>query len=199
MASSLRKHRALSKLCAELLLLEPAPEVPRDCIGPRQWRTLGITEADRHRLIRAGLVRSFTGRGQGRKEATWFALSTAGLKAAFRTVQALLRRRLPPDARTALGLAGEKAQEPHWDRQRKELSWGSVLVKRFRNPAPDQEAVLDAFEKAGWPPYIPSPLLSSAVQSAKTHLQETIKSLNWGHKWRLIRFGGTGAGPLGVC
>src|SRR5262249_18025344 len=47
---------------------------------------------------------------------------------------------------------------PFWDEARRELRFGACVVKRFRQPAPSQEAVLTAFAEEGWPPHIDDPL-----------------------------------------
>jgi hypothetical protein len=40
---------------------------------------------------------------------------------------------------------------PEFDRERRELRVGDVVVKQFRQPAPDQERIILAFQEAGWP------------------------------------------------
>jgi len=51
-----------------------------------------------------------------------------------------------------------RARRPRWDGERCELWLGNVLVKRFRRPAPNQEAILAAFEELGWPRGSTTPL-----------------------------------------
>jgi hypothetical protein len=50
------------------------------------------------------------------------------------------------------------APQPHWDRLRRELRYRDKLVRRYRRHAPQQMAILDAFELAGWPERIENPL-----------------------------------------
>jgi hypothetical protein len=83
---------------------------------------------------------------------------------------------------------------PCWDRDRQELKVGSVVVKRFRVPAANQEAILAAFEEEHWPTRIDDPLPPHKEQSPKRRLQETIKSLNRNRRRPLIRFLGDGSG-----
>ena len=83
---------------------------------------------------------------------------------------------------------------PKWDRDRQELSIGSIVVKRFKVPAVNQELVLAAFEEESWPARIDDPLPPSREQTPKRRLQETIKSLNRNQKRPLIRFLGDGSG-----
>ena len=72
------------------------------------------------------------------------------------------------------------------------------MVKRFRVPAHNQEAVLAAFEEEGWPHRIDDPLPYCAGVKAKYRLHFTIGRLNQSVKQRLIRFFGDGTGE-GIC
>jgi hypothetical protein len=83
---------------------------------------------------------------------------------------------------------------PKWDRDRQELKIGSIIVKRFKVPAGNQEAILAAFEEEAWPTRIDDPLPPHREQSPKRRLQETIKSLNRNQKRPLLRFLGDGSG-----
>ena len=83
---------------------------------------------------------------------------------------------------------------PRWDRDRQELKVGSIVIKRFKVPAANQEAILAAFEEEGWPPRIDDPLSPHSEQTPKRRLQETIKSLNRNQKRSLIHFLGDGSG-----
>lgn len=83
---------------------------------------------------------------------------------------------------------------PHWDLERRELTVGGVLVKQFKLPAPNQEAILSAFEEDGWPPRIDDPVPPRANQDPKRRLNETITSLNRKQQNRLVRFLGDGSG-----
>jgi hypothetical protein len=91
--------------------------------------------------------------------------------------------------------AGEEAPDrPTWDRCRRELRLGLILVKQFRQPAANQELVLDAFEEEAWPPRIDDPLPPVAEQDAKKRLQRTINNLNRSQENAVIRFTGGGDG-----
>jgi hypothetical protein len=89
------------------------------------------------------------------------------------------------------------AATPRWDHQRRILSVGGRVVKQFRVPSPNQEAVLAAFQREGWPAYIGDPLPASGGPQGKIRLHDTIKCLNGRQEERLIRFRGNGTG-LGV-
>jgi hypothetical protein len=83
---------------------------------------------------------------------------------------------------------------PCWDGRLHELRLGQALVKVFRLPSPNQEAVLLAFQEEGWPPRIDDPLPPQGDMEPKRRLHDTIKSLNRRQKKRLIRFMGDGTG-----
>ncbi|MBU4272473.1 MAG: hypothetical protein KKE86_05040 [Planctomycetes bacterium] len=83
---------------------------------------------------------------------------------------------------------------PRWDATRRELTVDGQVIKRFRVPAANQEAVLAAFEEEGWPPRIFDPLPPRADQESKRRLNETVKALNRSRLARIIRFAGDGTG-----
>jgi hypothetical protein len=88
-----------------------------------------------------------------------------------------------------------RSQLPRWDRRQRQLLFDGCVIKRFRLPARNQEAVLSTFEEEGWPPSIddPLPFLVSA-QRRKGRLHATIRHLNANQQNRLIRFRGNGTG-----
>jgi hypothetical protein len=98
-----------------------------------------------------------------------------------------------PASWPAAAVLFEKAL-PKWDRDRQELTIGTIIVKRFKVPANNQEIVLAAFEEEHWPTRIDDPLPPHREQPPKRRLQETIKSLNRNRKQPLIRFLGDGTG-----
>jgi hypothetical protein len=83
---------------------------------------------------------------------------------------------------------------PSWDAVRRELRLGKIVLKRFKQPAPNQQIILDAFEEEGWPPLIDDPLPPHADQDAKRRLHSTIDNLNRAHERRLVQFHGGGNG-----
>ncbi len=94
----------------------------------------------------------------------------------------------PPDPASAA------AGRPQWDPQRRVLRMGDQLVKCFRLTAPNQEAVLTAFEDAGWPQRIANPLSEQPGQDSQNRLHDTIKGLNQHQTVRLLKFLGDGTG-----
>ncbi len=84
---------------------------------------------------------------------------------------------------------------PHWDLSRRELVIDGHVVKRFREPAPNQELALAAFEEEAWPAKIFDPLPPKDGTKRKKRLRETIEALNQAHHCpKLIRFRGDGTG-----
>jgi hypothetical protein len=85
---------------------------------------------------------------------------------------------------------------PCWDARRRELRLARKLLKRFRVPAPNQEAILAAFQEEGWPNCIDDPLPPKGDLSPQRRLHDTIKALNRKHRQRppLIHFLGNGTG-----
>jgi hypothetical protein len=77
---------------------------------------------------------------------------------------------------------------PCWDQGRRELRVGSHVVKRFTQPAANQEAVLDAFQEDGWPPRLDDPLRPDHDQETKTRLRRTVHNLNRSQRWPGVRF-----------
>jgi hypothetical protein len=88
----------------------------------------------------------------------------------------------------------DRSLVPWWDRDRREVRLAGILVKQFKSPAPNQEAILAAFEEEGWPPRIDDPISPQFGQDPKRRLHDTINALNRNQKTRLIDFLGDGSG-----
>jgi hypothetical protein len=99
------------------------------------------------------------------------------------------RRRPAPESN---GHAGTLT--PTWDSDRQQLRVGRVIVKEFKVPAANQEAILAAFQEENWVPRIDDPLAPQLNQDSKRRLHDTINSLNRNQKQALIRFLGDGKG-----
>jgi hypothetical protein len=68
---------------------------------------------------------------------------------------------------------------PSWDAGARELSLRGSVVKRFRTPAPSQELILAAFEKARWVSRIENPLTEESERDTQDRrLHDTIRRLN---------------------
>lgn len=87
-----------------------------------------------------------------------------------------------------------QALRPNWDAKRRELRVNETVVKRFRQPAQNQELILAVFEEDGWPERIDDPLPPDPVRDAKERLHDVIKKLNRAQDVPLIRFRGDGTG-----
>lgn len=83
---------------------------------------------------------------------------------------------------------------PKWDRDRQELRLGTLIVKRFKVPATNQERILAAFEEEDWPVRIDDPLPPHPHRPSKRRLHDTINALNRAQIRHLIRFRGDGKG-----
>src|SRR5205807_247063 len=99
---------------------------------------------------------------------------------------------------SALAGRGTGGLRPVWDKLRRQLRLGRHVAKRFRQSAPSQEAILDAFQSQGWPLRIEDPLPSDAQTEVKRHLNQTLKNLNRGQSPPAVRFEGDGTGR-GIC
>ena len=83
---------------------------------------------------------------------------------------------------------------PTWDPERRELRVGDLVVKRFRQPASNQELILTVFEEDDWPPKIDDPLPPDPHHDPKERLHDVIKKLNRAQFTPLVRFRGDGTG-----
>jgi hypothetical protein len=89
---------------------------------------------------------------------------------------------------------GAQPRTPTWDPDRQQLRVGKKIVKEFKVPAANQEAILAAFQEDGWVPRIDDPLPPSQNQDSKRRLHDTINSLNRSQRHPLVRFLGDGKG-----
>lgn len=94
----------------------------------------------------------------------------------------------------SLQSAGNITVTPRWDKALRTFLVGEHLVKHFRVPSPNQEAILDAFQEEGWPRSVDDPLPPVSEQHPKRRLRDTVKGLNMHQISPLIRFRGDGTG-----
>ena len=77
--------------------------------------------------------------------------------------------------------SGEKAMRqrktPVWEANEHQLTLGGRIVKHFRSAAPCQEAILAAFQLAGWPASIPSDRLAQCKLDGKKRLRQAVDNL----------------------
>jgi hypothetical protein len=87
------------------------------------------------------------------------------------------------------------AEVPSYDCELRELWLDGALVKRFRQPAPDQHTILSAFEETKWPLHLDDPLSPNHHgRDAKLRLRDAINRLNRHQQQPLLRFRGDGRG-----
>lgn len=94
--------------------------------------------------------------------------------------------------------AAEVRHVPHWDRVRRVLRLGGMVVKEYKVPATNQEVVLAAFDELRWPLIIDDPLPPRDGLDPKRRLHDTINSLNRNQRHSLLKFRGKGGGQ-GIC
>ena len=132
-------------------------------------------------------LRSFTDGGALLTGASCFVLSSRGQISAQQLAQKLLE--------TVQDEAKNLAATPHWDPTVRQLSYRGQVIKLFRTPAQNQEAVLEQFAVQGWPTRIESPFSASGSCTASRTLSDTIKCLNRYHRnENVLRFHGDGTG-----
>ncbi len=83
---------------------------------------------------------------------------------------------------------------PVWDKDRRALLLGPLVVKQFKVPAPNQEVILASFEEERWPLRVDDPLPPHAAIDPKRRLHDTINSLNRNQRNSLLHFSGDGSG-----
>jgi hypothetical protein len=89
---------------------------------------------------------------------------------------------------------------PHWDSENRCLWLDGRIIKTFRQWAPDQTALLDAFQERGWATHVFMPfahLPGESTRGLKARLRTARKKLNKALPPGTIRFLGDGSG-LGV-
>lgn len=69
---------------------------------------------------------------------------------------------------------------PRWDAEEHALFWHGACVKRFTKAAPNEEAILAAFDRALWPSTVPSStiILPTGEVCSKRQLKYTVRHLN---------------------
>jgi hypothetical protein len=168
-----------------------------------QLRRAGLTGTDLRWLICRGYVehaQELTRRGAGRR--FFRRLSHLGIPARCCVVLTakggqVFRRLTAGTAAAQHEMRRQTASSseiPHWDARLRQLTWRGSLVKEFRLPAPNQEAILTAFEEEGWPARVDDPLPGTAGLDPKVRLHDAIKGLNHCQLHPLLRFRGDGTG-----
>jgi hypothetical protein len=137
-----------------------AQEVERDvwelAIGVRALRVAGVGDSWLRWLLCKGYAEQAVERSRpGDGARTFRRVANLGLfnRSCFVLTEAGVAyvRALCGDGAEPPSTNGEEQARPCWDGGRRELRLEGVVVKRFKQPAPNQEKVLAAFEEEGWP------------------------------------------------
>jgi len=103
--------------------------------------------------------------------------------------------------RSAVCEPPNEALRPSWNRTRRQLWLGDLLLKEFRRPARSQQEVLDVLQERGWSNEgISFPRLADEPEElarTKARLHATLRNLNNGLPRGSIWFHGDGTG-LGI-
>ena len=95
--------------------------------------------------------------------------------------------------------AASRRPKPTWDSNLRELRVGKLVIKRFRQPATNQVAVLASFQELRWRRRIDDPLTGNPDCEPKRRLRDTVFALNRHHMIRNVLFfeaDGTGTGII---
>jgi DNA-binding CsgD family transcriptional regulator len=87
---------------------------------------------------------------------------------------------------------------PSWNKESRKLSFGGLVVHRFRRPAPVVEMILSAFAEECWCDRIDDPLPPLKGRREADRLRKEIYALNRRLALPLIRFSLDGTGR-GIC
>ena len=141
------------------------------CQGIVEHRVEETRPKNRHRLFRRVLSLSFHRR-------SCFTLTETGCLLA-RQVLGSYPAAVPPSAFPLTFPRHESTlAKPYWDRKGHTLYLGNHIIKHFKSDAPNQEAVLNAFQKRGWPRSCIVCVPRECGTNPKKCLRDTIKNLN---------------------
>ena len=173
-------------------------------IGIAELRECGLTGSDLRWLVAKGFVehayeipddkkRSFRTSGNGNaffSQETCFILTEDGVGFARDIAE-------DEESSPTAAVNGDHREcpvVPTWDAERHELRLGKTLVKRFKQPSPSQEAILQAFQEEGWPDRVDDPLPPDPEIEPQRRLSDVVKRLNRSQQNFLLRFMGDGTG-----
>lgn len=164
----------------------------------------GATSTDLRRLVHDGLVEyrveCTAARTRRRQFQEWHNLSLPHGSCFILTKPgiAVAEQILSEDASANAGerASGERsarfADRPGWDRALRILSCGDKFRKVFRQVAPRQTLILEAFEEQGWPERIDDPLPREQGMDRIRLLRDTLRNLNRTLRGWPIRFAADG-------
>jgi len=79
---------------------------------------------------------------------------------------------------TTDSITDSKNDKPNWNSKRRELIFEGKVLKTFRQPAPNQIAILEAFQQDGWPDRIDDPLPYAPNADTRQRLGDAVHRLN---------------------
>jgi hypothetical protein len=173
-------------------------------------REKGVAESAIHVMLYQGHIEVFessSGAGGERNvpvkvetviigESLAFALTDAGKEFAIKVGRASAHPERELYA-PYLMLIRRKRLKPHYDKESRILTWGRHMLKQFRQPAENQDLLLEAFEEQGWTDWMDDPLPRVSQMNPKTRLHDTIKRLNHFQRPYLIHFKSQGGRRVG--
>jgi hypothetical protein len=189
--SALELRRSAWEFAVEISQLHAAGVTNTDL---RWLLCKGYVEHGAERIRAAGSQRSFLRlTGLAIPQTTCFVLTAQGSQLAEKC--GCESAACPPAAGAPDPLTpGRTGARPCWDNKVRRLTWNGSLIKHYRLPATNQEAILNALEEEGWPLQVDDPLPWSNDIDPKARLHDAIKGLNRHQVCRLLVFRGDGTG-----
>jgi hypothetical protein len=130
-------------------------------------------------------------------EASCFILTEAGYDFVYGFLTDVIGPKVPGAFESAWNRLRVGLLLPAFDHVERLFTWGRHCVKRFRQPAPNQELVLSAGEELAWPVWFDDPLPRTAGINPKVRLHDTIKNLNLYQEVPIIHFRGDSGTQVG--
>jgi hypothetical protein len=123
-----------------------------------------------------------------------FVLTAAGILRARRMKGKASRGSPASASMSAFNAEAGRPLVPFWDEESQVLWYDNCVVKRFKRPAQNQQAILREFQRRKWKQRVPNPLPRVERMNRKVRLRDTLKRLNQGHELQAVRFHSTDCG-----
>jgi hypothetical protein len=85
---------------------------------------------------------------------------------------------------------------PFYDKGDQDLWFRGKRIKCLTRTADNQTAILEKFQREGWPPRIDYPLERDGLVNPKKRLHDAVQRLNQGQRSPRLRFGRDGKGGV---
>jgi hypothetical protein len=112
-----------------------------------------------------------------------------------REAQQEFRRARGEELPGAATVEEQPAPRPRWDSERRILWYGENICKKYRQQADNQIAIIEEFEKQGWPPRINDPLGTGPANVTRQQTSDAVRALNK-NKYIAFQLGGDRKGVL---